>query len=186
MPELNWFLCLVCIGLVIGFHSQTHVVEIYGEISTCRKFRENSWCTGVAVAALMITTTILYILVAIYRWYAAWWKVRSLDEFFFENSRDNNQMIIRIFCEFSVKFLRIFWWYQVAPMVLFLVLDIVLFIGTCVELEPEVNFLRNFTKFYHRFSMNFPKGMACRCSFWFLCFRDVFVVHGREGIDLQH
>ncbi|PRP85968.1 potassium uptake protein [Planoprotostelium fungivorum] len=66
MPDLNWFLCLVAIAIVLGFHSPSAITEIY----------------GLAVAALMTTTTILFVLVALWRWNTPWWKIAPMGIFF--------------------------------------------------------------------------------------------------------
>ena len=44
MPQINWALCVACIGLVIGFHSSANLAAAY----------------GIAVSLTMIVTTILF------------------------------------------------------------------------------------------------------------------------------
>ncbi len=53
VPVVNWILMVACIGLVLGFGSSTHLAAAY----------------GVAIAATMLITTILFYVVARRRWH---------------------------------------------------------------------------------------------------------------------
>jgi KUP system potassium uptake protein len=59
IPQVNWFLALACIGLVLGFQSASNLAATY----------------GVAVTATMTITTILWCVVALERWHWPLWKV---------------------------------------------------------------------------------------------------------------
>lgn len=58
MPQVNWFLLLACIGLVLGFGSSTNLASAY----------------GIAVTLTMITTTVLFYFAARRLWnWSAWY-----------------------------------------------------------------------------------------------------------------
>src|SRR6267143_5257726 len=52
VPVVNWGLMLSCIGLVLGFRSSSNLAAAY----------------GVAITTTMLITTILFYIVARYRW----------------------------------------------------------------------------------------------------------------------
>ncbi|MGI8891011.1 MAG: potassium transporter Kup [Chthoniobacterales bacterium] len=52
VPVINWVLMIACIGLVLGFQSSSHLAAAY----------------GVAITTTMLITTILFYLVARFRW----------------------------------------------------------------------------------------------------------------------
>jgi len=56
LPHVNWFLCIACIGLVLGFRTSTSLASAY----------------GIAVTLTMITTTVLFYFAArrLWRWSA--------------------------------------------------------------------------------------------------------------------
>jgi len=62
IPQVNWFLALACIGLVLGFQSVSNLAATY----------------GVAVTATMTITTILWCVVARERWHWPLWKIAAI------------------------------------------------------------------------------------------------------------
>ena len=62
MPEVNWFIGLAAIGLVLGFRSSANLAATY----------------GVAVTATMMITTVLWSVVALERWRWPWWRVAGI------------------------------------------------------------------------------------------------------------
>lgn len=62
IPQVNWFLALACIGLVLGFRSASNLAMTY----------------GVAVTATMTITTILWCVVALERWRWPRWRVAAI------------------------------------------------------------------------------------------------------------
>jgi len=62
IPQVNWFLALACIGLVLGFRSSSNLAATY----------------GVGITATMTITTILWCVVARERWRWPVWKVAAI------------------------------------------------------------------------------------------------------------
>jgi KUP system potassium uptake protein len=66
IPEVNWWLMIACIGLMLAFQTPTRLAATY----------------GVAVCGTMTFTTILFCAVARERWHWPVWKVASLGGLF--------------------------------------------------------------------------------------------------------
>jgi len=62
IPQVNWFLALACIGLVLGFRSSSNLASTY----------------GVGITATMTITTILWCVVARERWRWPLWRVVAI------------------------------------------------------------------------------------------------------------